>query len=778
MPNYEHLRLVRLPEQLERRKRRGFGRPYTREKAAHTARLESELNTAIEVQRQRRTRVFVDPALILRVQMAGPLLESDWEALGLTVLSNDADRTLVLFSSNDELTEFRRRLAAYAGEVPPGQRSAPYEGFITAVESIAAVQPRDRIGPKLREMGFNDLEDIDSASEFLVDLELWDLGQRDLRVRKLSEIQQYVEAMRGEVYDEYVGPSISLLRMRINGIVLRALLSLEEVSSVDLPPEPDVVTEETHDLTLPELPGVEPVAADAPLIGIIDSGVNAHPLLADILVGSIGVPESLGIADDNGHGTSVAGAAIFGDIRDQLEAGTLSRNARICSAKVVNGAGAFDERRLVPSQMREAITSLHSRFGCRIFVISLGDSKRPYDGGKVGPWAATLDELARELDVLIIVSAGNRCPRGGTRVEEGVTEYPAYLVEAGNRFFEPAGAANVLTVGSLAHGAGMSQAMIDQVNIRPITQRDEPSPFTRIGPGVDGSIKPEVVDYGGTMVFDPVTGRLQNGAVYPSAGVVTLYYRPVDRLFSSGSGTSYATPLVGFKASQILGLMPTASANLLRALLANAAEVSDDMVSRLRLLSDTAVTDVCGYGQIDLQHAAYSDDSRVVLYAEGSLPIDHFAVYEIPIPAEFQAQSGRRRITVTLAYDPPVRHSRADYLGIGMNFRLLRGCSAETVFEHYRRRQQTEGTAPEIPARYNCDLKPGPTTREKGTLQRASVDFKRGIDSYGDKYYLVVRCEGGWAAQTVTDQRFAVVVELMHESSIQLYQRLRARVRA
>jgi hypothetical protein len=202
------------------------------------------------------------------------------------------------------------------------------------------------------------------------------------------------------------------------------------------------------------------------------------------------------------------------------------------------------------------------------------------------------------------------------------------------------------------------------------------------------------------------------------------------------------------------------------------------MVSRLRLLSDTAVTDVCGYGQIDLQRAAYSDDSRVVLYAEGSLPIDHFAVYEIPIPAEFQTQPGRRRITVTLAYDPPVRHSRADYLGIGMNFRLLRGCSPETVFEHYRRRQNNEGAAPEIPAKYNCDPKPGPTIREKGTLQRASAEFKRGIENYGDKYYLVVRCEGGWAAQTVVDQRFAVVVELKHESSIELYQRLRARVRA
>jgi hypothetical protein len=48
--------------------------------------------------------------------------------------------------------------------------------------------------------------------------------------------------------------------------------------------------------------------------------------------------------------------------------------------------------------MREALTT-HQRFGCRIFVIALADRKRIFDGGKIGTWAATLDELARELDV-------------------------------------------------------------------------------------------------------------------------------------------------------------------------------------------------------------------------------------------------------------------------------------------------------------------------------------------------------------------------------------------
>jgi hypothetical protein len=152
-----------------------------------------------------------------------------------------------------------------------------------------------------------------------------------------------------------------------------------------------------------------------------------------------------------------------------------------------------------------------------------------------------------------------------------------------------------------------------------------------------------------------------------------------------------------------------------------------------------------------------------VLYAEDELPIDHFVVYEIPIPNVFHSEAGRRTISVSLAYDPPVRHTRADYAGLGMSFRLVRGCESRLIFEHFRRRDAAEGKFPEIAARYNCALKPGPQLREKATLQSASVSFKQDISGYGDRYYLFVRCGGSWASNLVQRQRFAVVVQLEHE---------------
>lgn len=777
MARYDHLELVRLPEQFERRKHGGGGPPPARDRDQHSTKLRDELDAATQEQRRRRKPEFVDPSLILRVQMTGALLEEDWERLGLTVLSSDADRALVLFASNEDMQEFRARLDAYQGGAPPGQKHPPYINFVAGIESIGSVEPRDRIGSRLREDGFADLDDFVAQASYLVDVELWDLGERRLRERKVEDVIGYVEARAGEVFDRYVGPSISMFRARLTGELLRTLLTIEEVAAIDLPPAPDVATAEALDMTLPDAPPLNAVADDAPLIGIIDSGVNDHPFLADILAGSIGVPAELGTADVWGHGTRVAGVAIFGDLRAQLDAGALQRGARLCAAKVVNDQGGFDDRRLVPSQMREAIATLNQRFGCRIFVVALADRRRVFDGGKVGTWAATLDELARELDVVIIVSSGNRSPRGGNRLEQAVTEYPRYLLEDANRLFEPAGALNVITVGALAHGAGLDPAGADDVRVRPITRLHEPAPFSRIGPGPGGATKPDVVEIGGTLIFDPVVARLRGGEDVGSAGVLTLYSDYLDRLFTAGSGTSYAAPRVAFSAAQILTRFPQASANLVRALIVSSAEIPQPAQERLQLLGADATRAICGHGLVDLERAAFSDDARVTLYAEDELALDHFAVYRIPIPEAFQAGgNGERCIRVTLAFDPPVRHTRADYAGTGMSFRLVRGCDPDLIFEHYRRREQAEGPFPELAPRYNCNLVPGPQAREKGTVQCATVTFKRGVEEYGENYYLVVRCESGWATY-VDRQQFAIVVELLHKAEVQLYERVRQQIR-
>lgn len=773
---YEHLQLVKLPEKLERRKQPAPVPPPVRNFAAHSKKIGTELNTAIALQKQRRTADYIDPSLILRVRMSGLLQEDEWEKLGLRVVASEPHQTLVLFTSADEMTEFRRRLNAYAEGPPEGQKGPQFNGFIGGIESIAAVAPKDRIGERMRLRGLETVEQIDFKETYVFDIELWEMGNRAVREHYLQKIAELVEREGGEVFDRYVGPSITMLRAETTGRVLALLLSVEDVASVDFPPTPDLVTQNAMALSLENAPELEPVSEGAQLIGIIDSGINDHPFLKDIVVGSIGVPATLGTADDWGHGTRVAGVAAFGDLRAQIGFNTLQRGSRICTAKVVNSKGAFDDKKLVTSQMREALESLHGNFGCRIFVIALADIDKPYSGGKLGPWSATLDEIARELDVLIVVSAGNRMPRSGARVEEGVTHYPKYLLEDGNRLYEPGGAVNVLTVGAIAHGDGLDVDGAENMYLRPTAKENQPSAFTRVGPGMSGAIKPDLVDIGGTLVFDGVAAKLRNGDSLSSAGVLTTHHLFLDRLIASGSGTSYSAPRVAFSAAQILEKFPDASANLLRALLVNSAQVPESSDNLLSQLGKKAIKNICGYGKPDLERAAYSNDSRIVLYVEDTLSLDYFAVYRIPVPDIFQKTPGERQIKVTLAFSPPVRSGRLDYMGYGMSYRLIRGCGSEKIFEHYRKREKKEGPIPDMEKRFNCDMFPKSTLREKSSLQSSAITFKRNVEEYGGNYFLVVRAESGWE-KTQEPQKYAVVVEISHRAEIPLYERVRESIR-
>ena len=67
----------------------------------------------------------------------------------------------------------------------------------------------------------------------------------------------------------------------------------------------------------------------------------------------------------------------------------------------------------------------------------------------------------------------------------------------------------------------------------------------------------------------------------------------------------------------------------------------------------------------------------------------------MPIVDEFYAVDGEREIVVTLAFDPPVRHSRLDYLGTTMSFRLIRGKTVEEVAAAFKQQETNQPKVPE-----------------------------------------------------------------------------------
>ena len=773
MARYEHLPLRRLEGELQRRKA-GGGKPPDRNPKTHGAEIESEIATVLQAHRNRPKIGKVDPSLILKVRTSGPVDEADWARADLAVVATDPEKSVVLFADDAELQEFRRRVTAYQRDPPEGQKGPEFASFVGAIDEVGELTPNDKLGAALVAAGVDDVALFNPDERYVLDLELWQPGAEQIELFT-HRVAQRLEELDGKLISQYRGNAALLMRIEGSGACIRELLELPEIALVDLPPVPDLPRDQFTELDVDDVGNIEPPNEDAIVIGVVDSGViAAHPLLEKAVVGAFGVPAALGDDDRKGHGTSVSGIATYGDIREKVIQQRLNARFWLASAKVVNDEGRFDSVELVPSQMEQAIRRLHGEFGCRVVNVSLADQSH-LAGVKRTAWAAVLDDLARELDLVIVVSAGNSdyslVNDLGDRV---VAEYPRFLLEPSNRVFEPATAINALTVGSISEGNGLDEDDLDLVDVRPITDAGQPSPFTRVGTGK--GIKPDFVDYGGTAVFVGLTQTVVDGSQRPSAGILTLNSAYLERLLTTRSGTSFASPRIAYKAALLRDAFPDSSANLIRALLAVSAEVPDESGECLEGFSQDEMLSVVGYGLPDVERALASDDNRVILTAEDSLPLDRFAVYEVPIPELFQVTRGKRRIKVALAFDPPVRHTRLDYAGVSMSFRLNRGASLDEVFDAHKKWKKEDGPAPKLAKRYDCKTSPGPKRRERGTLQCGTFNAQRQLAEYGDRYYLVVRCEGGWADAVLEEQRFAVAVELSHQAELELYERMRLRV--
>ena len=169
------------------------------------------------------------------------------------------------------------------------------------------------------------------------------------------------------------------------------------------------------------------------------------------------------------------------------------------------------------------------------------------------------------------------------------------------------------------------------------------------------------------------------------------------------------------------------------------------------------------------------------------MPFDKFHIYEVPIPEEIYAVPGVRCISVSLAFDPPVRHSRLDYLGTTMSFRLIRGKTLDEVAAAFTKHppaeinEKGEKQKPKkveaIKGSANCTLLPSPTTRESSTLQKAVFTISRTPRNYGETYFLVVRCQREWALDIHAPQAYALAVTVEHSATVDLYATIQARVR-
>ena len=574
---------------------------------------------------------------------------------------------------------------------------------------------------------------------------------------------------------------------------------MDFVAEIEPPPKPDLTATFSHKNNEGGLPPTPPPPAPRPrtvpkslrsLIAVLFLRTLCCMLMSgdeESILTKIESP-----ADQHGHGTMVSGLAVFGDVRACYDAKNFSSPVWLYSARVLNDQNCFDDEKLIFTQMRNAVRHFKAvPYGCRVFNISIGGFKRPMVDmrGRQSEWAEALDRIAREEKVLIVLPSGNwleACTDNQQEAERLLQEYPKYILKPESALTEPATAAIPLTVGSLIQHDRPLQSKGDRI-VRPIGKIDFPSPFTRSGPGINSAIKPELVHYGGGLIFHKF-GLTARVSPETATSIMSLSHEPTKHLFDFDYGSSLSAPRVANIAARIFKALEDQfgkepSPNLVRALLALSASVPE---SCRDILDPHVAMRICGYGIPDWAKAAQSTDRRVTLVAQKTITLDHFDVFEVPIPDCFKKAERNRGISVALAYDPPVRARRYDYLGVLMEMYLIKGKTKSEIRDAFKKAGPDEDPEEAIPQKYRIALSPSSQgrncgyIRKRSTLQKATKVWKRrestAHDS-GSSYFLVVRAERKWAPPEIVSQDYAVAVTLEANDG-NLYTKVSERVQA
>jgi hypothetical protein len=412
---------------------------------------------------------------------------------------------------------------------------------------------------------------------------------------------------------------------------------------------------------------LDPPASNAPKVCVIDSGIQErHSLLRAAIDSNSSrswvpgqVYQTADYVRNGGHGTRVAGAVLYPRTiprREKQKAICWIQNARVLDANC-----QLPEQIFLPNLLDDIVQLYHSQTGTRIFNHSITGSA-PCRTRYMSAWAAAIDQLTYQNDILFIVAAGNlplSSRIGYTRLSVrdhllANRPYPDYLLEESCRVANPAQSFQALTVGSIS---------LDTCNIPPwfsISQKDKPSAFSCSGLGIWDTIKPEVVEYGGDFAQDE---GVPPNISYPKDLCPELVRSTLNggpAIACDQVGTSFAAPKVSHIAARLAAELPDESCLLYRALIVQSARwpewaVADD-VENLHVLRQI------GYGIPSLDRALGNTPNRITLITRGEKRIKarQAHIYQVKMPEELRSQGQELEILVevTLSYKAQPRRTR------------------------------------------------------------------------------------------------------------------------
>ena len=704
----------------------------------------------------------IDPDRVFKFRSSGQLTESSIRGEELEVLAENDEWTYFVLVDESARGRFLETLTRYGS----AQSQVDFAGTrslydtITTIDAIEPYGPDDRLDPQLL-----------GATEYPIEvvIRVWPSASREEARRRVETVRRIIDADQGsEVLSEDDDPEVSIV---VSSLSQRGLDLLSQTSVVERLTEPFHMTISAQQVA--EYSG--PERASPPtgaLVAVLDDGlVQTNVLLVGVVEEAGSFPASkTSWQPPSEHGVAVASLAAFFDFEDAVRGlDHLPTPHPVVVARVVEPDPMRPNSVRAPvgtifeQSVEAAIRSVVAR-GARVVNMSINEEHAPQASELPSPLTFTLDRLVSELDIVLVISAGNIAGSDisgdhilGMHVS---ADYPQYLQDARAAIAHPGGAATAITVGSIAHDQDPSTP-----NYAGIAGSDHPSPFTRTGVGRPSPRppKPDLAHWGGNWAWNNHLGTVHIGDPAITSIVASRSGNP--DLEPGHNGTSFAAPRVAHLAAEVLTEYPAASANLVRALLALSADLSTSPPADARR--------VVGWGRPSREAAIESGGNRAVMVADSELRCDTTEIHRIPIPAEYAAGRSRRRIRIAVAFDPPVRRERRDYTAGTLSLALVRAVDEGQALGIFRRQPTPQQRRADPTLGHHSlpqdrrRLTLTPSTRDLGrsTLIRAEW---RGVlldPADGEEYYLAIsHHKASWTGLgDYTTQRYGIAVELVDE---------------
>ena len=616
---------------------------------------------------------------------------------------------------------------------------------------------------------------------------VWD----EIKMQREETIESFVSDYNGEIMELADGvseiadlPDSFSTRLRISGKCLLDLVLnfayIFEVSEAEIIAMGDAPENKDN---LIETVQIEAPAQSVPIVCVMDSGIQEeHKYLAPAISSDESIsllPNNTGTSDDvagGGHGTRVAGAVLYP--KKVPSDGVYQLPCWIRNMRILDENNCLPENVYPPKTIAIAVQkyNVENQNPTKIFNHSVG-SRRSCEMKHMTPWAAEIDSQSYNHDVLFIQAAGNISTDVISAYWQAGYPYPEYFDRELCRISNPAQSLQAITVGSV------SADELETDDFIALGKHMEVSSFSRSGPGIWDVLKPEVVEYGGTHMYNK--GSIPPQLTTPPEVCPELIRKsPEGPAFARDDvGTSFSTPKVTYIASQVEKTLPESPALLYRALIAQSArwpkninEVSkEECVSTLRRI---------GYGVPDVERATHNDEYRITLVTPSLMELgdDESHIFQVPIPEELSnvGEDYDILVEVTLSYVANPRRTRRyvkGYLSTWLDWCCSRiGENAET----FARRIFETGAIIDDDGDFDWVL--GEATnrgaaegysRKNGTLQKDWCIIKS--NQLSDAFCIAVRGHKGWGGLFKAKYSLVVSFEAINQD-IPIYEPIRTEI--